>query len=587
MGLIWKYLTQYRKTLILALVLASINQGFSLLDPQIFRLIIDRYVSRITDLPRHEFLTGVTVLLLASAGVAMTSRIAKNFQDYFVNMISQRLGAGLYARGVAHSFSLPYAVFEDQRSGELLQKLQKARADIQLFITASINNVFLALIGLLFVLAYAFTVHWTIGLAYFLVVPLLSAGTFFISRKIKVAQEKIIAETAGLAGSTTETLRNVELVKSLGLEYQEISRLNKVNNLILELELKKIKLIRALSFIQGTAVSTIRLIILLLMLWLIFNKNITVGEFFSLFIYSFFIFGPLTDLSTVASQYQEARASSEQVEKILQMKPAPKPAQPVTIGPLTDIQFNNITFAYNSNERPALKNFSLKATQGQTIALVGPSGSGKSTAVKLLVGLYEPTQGDLRLNGKDSRRVAFDEIRQRIGLVAQETQLFAGTIRENLLFVNPEANDEECLAALKAAAAIPIVERAEKGLDTKIGEGGIKISGGERQRLAIARALLRKPELIIFDEATSNLDSITEKSITETIQSVTAENVNRMILIIAHRLSTIAHADTIYVLERGEIVEQGNHNELLHNGGLYAALWREQSTAVDVVEEAV
>jgi ATP-binding cassette subfamily B protein len=277
------------------------------------------------------------------------------------------------------------------------------------------------------------------------------------------------------------------------------------------------------------------------------------------------------------AQYQEAKASMERLEDVLNIAPAPKPEKPIAVGPLEAMSFDKVTFTYPSASTPSLEDISLTVRAGDTIAFVGPSGSGKTSLVKLLVGLYRPTEGRLCVNGADTREVDSDALRSRIGLVTQETQLFAGTIRDNLLFVNPRATDAECLEVLRQAAAMPIIERGGKGLETKIGEGGIKISGGERQRLAIARALLRQPELMIFDEATSSLDSITEKSITETIRTLTSGEHRRMTVLVAHRLSTIAHAQRIYVLAKGHIVEMGTHDSLLATNGLYAALWREQS----------
>lgn len=581
MSLLLKYLKQYKKLLFLALSLATINQVFSLLDPQIFRLIIDEYATKFDVLPKEAFLQGVVLLLLAAMGVAFVSRVAKNFQDYYVSVITQRIGAQLYNVSVAHSFSLPYAVFEDQRSGELLQKLQKARTDAQQVISGFVNIVFLSLIGILFVLIYAFTVNWLIGMVYTLIIPVLGAITFWITRRIKKVQQTIVKETAELAGSTTETLRNVELVKSLGLEEQEVLRLNTVNEKILELELKKVRMIRKLSFVQGTMINLLRSLLMFLMLWLIAEQSITLGQFFSLLFYSFFIFNPLAELGNVATQFQEARASMEQLEEILKKEPEDKPKNPKTVETLTSLAFQDASFSYHESDRPAVSGINLNIKGGQTIAFVGPSGSGKSTLVKLLVGLYHPTAGKLLVNNTDSMEIDYEELRKRIGLVTQETQLFAGTIRENLLFVRPDATDAECVEVMQKAAAVNIIERGGKGLDTKIGEGGIKISGGERQRLAIARALLRRPELIIFDEATSSLDSITEKAITHTIREITASHPNLMTVLVAHRLSTIAQAQTIYVLEKGKIIEQGSHQELLKIGGLYAALWREQSAVME------
>jgi len=584
MTLIWKYISKQKKLLLGALILATINQIFSLLDPQVLRLIIDKYVTHPDAFTKTEFVRGVGILLLAFVGVAFISRVAKNFQDYFVNTVSQRVGASIYERSIAHSFSLPYAIFEDQRSGELLQKLQKARTDIQVVIISFVNIVFLSLIGISFVIVYAATVHWLIALAYFLIIPTLGVTTFLIGRRIKKAQQKIVIETADLAGSTTETLRNVELVKSLGLERQEISRLNEVNGAILNLELKKIKLIRLLSFFQGTMVNAMRAALIFLLVWLVFQKTVSLGEFLSLFLYSFFIFSPLAELGNVSSQFHEARASSGELEKILSTPIEVKSPDSVVIGEISEIEFQNLTFAYHAEQNASVRGVNLAIQGGQTIAFAGPSGSGKSTIVKLLVGLYQPTRGKILINKIDSTKINYDLLRKKIGLVSQETQLFAGTIRENLLFVNPSASDEECLDALKAASALPIIEKDNQGLGTKIGEGGIKISGGERQRLAIARALLRSPEIIIFDEATSSLDSITEKSITETIKKIGQSRPNLIIILVAHRLSTVAHAEKIFVLEKGGIVEEGSHDKLIKEKGLYAALWREQTGAVSLLK---
>jgi ATP-binding cassette subfamily B protein len=577
MNLLITYVRRHTRVLLLALFLATINQVFSLLDPQIFRILIDRYASRANELTQNEFLRGVIWLSLLSMGIAFVSRVAKNFQDYYVSVVIRRVGAQLYEHSVSHSLSLPYSVFEDQRSGELLQKLQKARNDVQQLIASMVNVIFLSVVSMLFVIGYAFIVHWLAGLMYVLIIPVLGSVIYLLSKRIKDAQQQIVKETAILAGSTTETLRNVELVKSLGLEKQEEQRLNHVNQSILNLELAKIRLIRKLSFTQGTLLNAIRSILQLVLLWLLFQQQVSFGQFFTLLFYSFAVFQPLSEFGRVSADYQETKASMERVEEILSISPEEKPENPKKVGPLETIKFKDVSFTYQTSATPSLQDVNLEIEKGNTVAFVGPSGSGKTTMVKLLVGLYRPTSGDLHFNEISSREVNYDEIRNHIGYVSQDTQLFAGTIRENLLFVNPHATDEECLAALRQAAVLTIIERGDKGLDTKIGEGGIKISGGERQRLAISRALLRNPDMIIFDEATSSLDSITEKAITETIQKISEERPGLITVLVAHRLSTVAHADHIYVLEKGHVSEFGRHGDLLKKSGLYAALWREQS----------
>ncbi|HKG94293.1 MAG TPA: ABC transporter ATP-binding protein [Gemmatimonadaceae bacterium] len=575
MPLLFGYLKQYWKLVLVALALAAINQIFSLLDPLIFRHIIDRYATRYAEYTTREFFRGVALLLLAAVGVAFVSRVAKNFQDYCVNLVTQRLGAQLYSDGIRHSLALPYSVFEDQRSGETLGKLQKARSDSERFVQASINLVFTTLVGVIFVMIYAWNVHWAIAPAFLLTVPLLGTLSSVLSKRIKQIQKVIVAETTALAGSTTESLRNIELVKSLGLAEQEVQRLNGTTQKILKLELKKVRYLRSLSFVQGTAVNFVRTCILFLMLYLIYNRSISVGQFFSLLIYSFFIFGPLQELGNVINIYRETEASMANFEAVLAMPLDPKPADPVAVDVLEELEFDDVTFAHRTASAPALVDISFRVRRGDTVAFVGPSGSGKTTLVKLLVGLYQPREGFIRYNGHPSTRVDLDRFRERMGLVTQDTQLFSGTIRENLLFVRPDATDAQCLEVLRRAAAGSLLARADRGLDTVIGEGGVKVSGGEKQRLSIARALLRRPQLLVFDEATSALDSLTEEEITQTVRTVSRAE-DGITILIAHRLSTVMHADRIYVLERGRIVEAGAHAELLDQRGLYYAMWRQQ-----------
>src|SRR5438309_7244953 len=575
MATLYRYFKDLWKLAVVALILAAINQVFSLLDPLIFRHIIDSYATRYREYSSQQFIRGVSLLLGAAVGVALVSRIAKNFQDYFVNVITQKVGARIYADGVRHSLELPYTWCEDQRSGETLGKLQKVRTDVEKFITAAVNMVFTTLIGLVFVMIYASRVHWSIAPAYLLTVPLLGGLSSVLSRKIKEVQKHIVRETTALAGATTESLRNIELVKSLGLAQQEIARLNSTTAKILKLELKKVRYLRSLSFIQGTCVNFLRTSILFLMLYLIFTQRITVGQFFSLFIYSFFIFGPLQELGNMINAYRETEVSLQNFEAILALPPEPRPADPIAVSSLETLEFDRVSFQHQTATRPAVDGITFEVSRGETIAFVGPSGAGKTTLVKLLVGLYRPQQGHILYNGVREDQIATEGLREKIGFVTQDAQLFSGSIRENLLFVNPTATDRECMDVLRQASVESLLARADKGLNTVIGEGGVKVSGGEKQRLAIARALLRKPQLLIFDEATSSLDSLTEEEISKTIRDVAVSR-DTITILIAHRLSTVLHADRIYVLDRGRIVEFGTHSELIARMGLYYAMWRQQ-----------
>src|SRR3989440_5649805 len=382
MNLLYRYSKQYWKLLVVALLLAATNQIFSLLDPLIFRHVIDGYATKYHQYTQGQFIRGAGLLLLAAVGVAFVSRVAKNFQDYFTNVIVQRLGAKMYSDGIRHSLDLPYQVFEDQRSGETLGKLQKVRSDVERFITAAINVLFISVVGIVFVMIYAFRVHWAIAPAFLITVPLLGIISSVLSKRIKKMQKTIVAETTALSGSTTESLRNIELVKSLGLANQEIKRLNATTMKILGLELKKVRYIRSLSFIQGTTINFLRTTILFFMLFLIFNHTITFGEFFSLWIYSFFIFSPLQELGSFIQTYREAEASLENFQGIMNKPVEPKPVNAESFEYIRNIAFKDVSFQHQTATTKALNDVSFTVKRGETVAFVGPSGSGKTTLVK-------------------------------------------------------------------------------------------------------------------------------------------------------------------------------------------------------------
>ncbi|MEK7106399.1 MAG: ABC transporter ATP-binding protein, partial [Patescibacteria group bacterium] len=447
MKIFYHYLRKYWKLCAVTLVLATINQVFSLLDPYIFRHVIDSYASKPDLYTKAEFFRGVGLLLLAIIGTAFVSRVAKNFQDYFLNGISQRVGADLYRDGVAHSLALPYSIFEDERSGETLGKLQKVRSDTEKLIAALVNVLFVSLIGFIFVAIYATSIYWGVAVAFFGTIPVITGMSLLLSKKIKDIQAVIVKETTALAGSTTESLRNIELVKSLGLSDQEVGRLNTTTEKILQLELKKLRYLRSLSFIQGTVINFIRTSLLFFLLYLIFTHTISFGEFFSLFIYSFFIFNPLQEIGATIATYREAEASLANFQKLMETPVEKVVDHPTQIGAIEKLSFRDVSFRYSSSEQDALFNISYTTSLGKTIAFVGPSGSGKTSLVKLLVGLYIPTKGDISYNNISFEDINKEDLRKQIGFVTQDTQLFAGTIRDNLLFVKPDATDTDCLDA--------------------------------------------------------------------------------------------------------------------------------------------
>ncbi|MES1214765.1 MAG: ABC transporter ATP-binding protein [Bacteroidota bacterium] len=575
MKIFWTYLKPYQWWILLALLLAGIAQVLSLYDPIIFGKIIDKYTLNPGNKTQDELVKGVLILLSIAVGIALLARLVMVFKDYVMRLVVQKFGMQIFNDGLRQTLRLPYEEFEESSSGEILSILQKVRTDTERFITSFINILFSTIVGIGFLIWYAITKHWALIPVFLIGIVLLGGLTSILSRSIKALQRSLVRQNRQMSGTITESLRNIELVKSLGLTYPEIRRLRQHTQDIYDLEMKKVKKVRSLTFLQGAVLIILKQSILFILLWLIFHKVLSPGELISMQFISTGIIGPLQDLGSIILSYREAEGSLYQFNELMKKEPEYRPEEPIDVGEIEHLSFDKVTFRHRSSAINALENISFEAGIGDTIAFVGPSGSGKSTLVKLLVGLYTPVSGDIMYDNISSRDIRYNRMRRQLGFVTQDTQLFSGTIRENMKFVKPDATDEEINAALIQASATNIVYNSGKGLDTILGEGGRKISGGEKQRLSIARALLRKPRLLIFDEATSALDSLTEEQITETVKEISALK-QQITILIAHRLSTIMHADIIYVLEKGKIIELGTHDQLVDKKGLYYAMWRQQ-----------
>jgi len=576
MELLLKYLRPQQKTIFLALLFAAISQVLSMIDPIIFGKIIDQFSKRSPNAQEKELIKGIAVWLVLAMGVALFARLAKAAQDYYTGYSVQRLGLRVFDDGLKQTLRLSFQEFEEQRSGETLSILQKVKTDLQRFMQSLVGVLFTSIVGICFLLWYAVTKNWLLIPVFLVGVLFLGGLTGMLSRKIKTIQRSINRETNIQAGLITESLRNIELVKSLGLTFPEIRRLKERTRDIFDLEMFKVRQVRTLSFMQGSSMNLLKQSVLFILLWLIFRKFLSTGELIATQFISTSIFAPLQELGNIILLYRETASSLQSFDELMQKPVERKPKNAVTLGPLQVVSFDDVTFRHKTALNNSIDGLSFSASKGETIAFVGPSGSGKSTLVKLLVGLYKPTSGKILFNNISSVNIHYNAFRRELGFVTQDTQLFAGTIRDNLLFVQPNATDAEIREALRKAAFTDVLQRSIGGIYTKLGESGMKLSGGERQRLSIARALVRNPRLLIFDEATSSLDSITEESITETIRGL-ANSDERITVLIAHRLSTIMHADCIYVLEAGKIAETGTHRQLLENKGLYYAMWRQQA----------
>lgn len=575
MRTLWAYLRPHARLGVLALVLAAISQVLGLIDPIIFGKIIDEYAINRAGKSDDELVSGVLRLLGLAILIAVLSRLAKAVQEYVTRLMVQKFGTRLFNDGLRQAMRLKFQEFEDLRSGETLSLLQKVRSDSERFINAFINTVFAAIVGMAFLVWYAVTRHWLLVPVFLIGVLVLGGLTGLLSREIKTQQRSIVRETNRSSGFITESLRNIELIKSLGLTFPEIRRLQAQTVRIFELEMQKVKRIRLLSFLQGVTLSMLKLGVLFALLWLIFHDVLSPGELIAMQFISVAIFAPLQQLGNIILVYREAHASLANFDALMKKPVERRPEGAQDCGPITQIRFVGVSFRHKGARDNALDRVSFTASLGDTVAFVGPSGSGKSTLVKLLLGLYTPASGEVFYNDLSTRELRYNRARRQVGLVTQEPYLFAGTLRDNIRLARTDATDDEIVHAMRQAACAYLLTKSPDGLDTMIGEMGLKLSGGERQRLSIARALIRQPRLLIFDEATSALDSLTEEQITDTIRGI-SDNRRQITILIAHRLSTIMHADRICVLEKGRLVEEGSHDELLANRGLYYAMWRQQ-----------
>ncbi len=575
MRTLWKYLKPHKSLIIISLMLAMTAQLLHLIDPVIFGKIIDQYASGDSSLTEKELVHGVLFWLTLAILIALLARFFKGLQDYLTRIAIARFGMDVFNEGLKQTLRLSYQEFEQSRSGETISLMQKVKNDTERFVHSLVNVVFSSVVGIGFLIWYSITKSWLLIPVFLIGLGVLGTLTGLLSKKIKTVQRSINRETYLLSGVITESLRNIELIKCLGLSYQENKRLSRQTHDIYTLEIRKAKKVISLSFMQGFALNLLKQSILFILLWLIFRHVLTTGQLIAMQFISTTIFHPLQELGNIILHYREVDASIHNFDTLMKKPIERRPENPDEIGTLERIRFEKVVFRHRTASFNAIDDITFEVRTGETIAIVGPSGSGKSTLVKLLVGLYSPESGAIFFNDASSRNIRYNPLRRQIGFVTQETQLYAGTIKENMQLVKLDATDEEILEALHKAQAIPFLSRAKDGINTLIGENGIKLSGGEKQRLSIARALLRQPRLLIFDEATSSLDSVTEEDITQTIRQISSGR-EQITILIAHRLSTIMHADVIYVLEMGKIVETGTHEQLIAQKGLYYAMWRQQ-----------
>jgi len=582
MRLFLKYLSKQRALIILIFLLAIVDQVAINLIPYFFgTVIIDPYASRIEYFKSvgrfKELKDGILYGILLMIAMSIIALIANTFRNYYLNKGIQKFSTQLFTDVQEKILSLKYEEYEQEISGEILSTLQRARNDCEKFINKFMNVLLSTFIAMGVLTVVTFSISAWLPVIFIVCAFLLTYITHILSGRMRVLQKTIVSDSNLLAGYFNESLRNIYLIKSLGLSKQETERVRNKNQHILNTEGKKLKKVRSISAIFGTVVITINQgMISILILFLIYDK-LSIGELIMIQIYFFSIFGTLGDLSSVMITYRDAEASLNEIERLTNKVSEKSESTRSQIEHLDKISFENVSFIHRNCSKSTLQNINLSVAMGESIAIVGASGAGKSTLIKMLLGLYSPTTGEIFYNNYPLRKVDLEHLRQSVGIVPQDAHLFSGSILENMLFVNPTATNENIRQALHQASCDSLISRLAAGIDTQIGEHGARLSGGEQQRLSIARAIIRNSRLLIFDEPTSSLDTITEGEILRTIKFF-CEKRRHIVVIISHRLMSVMNADRIYVLKEGVIVEEGSHANLTSFSGIYNKMWLHQTS---------
>ena len=515
------------------------------------------------------------MLLMAVLGAIVIQAITSYALTQLLSVEAQHLIARLRAQVQQHVLRLPVRFFDNAKSGALVSRIMNdvegvrnlvGTGLVQLFggvLTAAISLV------LLIKISPMMTLYVLVPIAIF---GFISLKAFSVIRPIFRERSVISAE---VTGRLTETLNGVRVIKGFNAEKQEINIFEKGVERLFE-NVKKSLTSTSLvtssgAFLLGLASTGIMGI----GGYMIIQGQLTLGEFLSFTLYLGFMIAPIIQMSNIGSQLTEAFAGLDRTEELMNTPVEDDgTVRTVQIGAIRgDIEFKNVSFAYEEGKE-VLKGIHFQAPAGSVTALVGTSGSGKTTIAGLVASFLNPSEGVITVDGNDLSSVTLDSYRSQLGVVLQDDFLFEGTIRENILFPRPQASESQLMDAVRAAHVDEFTNRFEKGLDTLIGERGVKLSGGQRQRIAIARAILANPRILILDEATSNLDTESEAYIQESLRKLMA---NRTTFVIAHRLSTIRQASQILVVEQGEIVERGRHDELIERKGRYFELYTYQA----------
>jgi subfamily B ATP-binding cassette protein MsbA len=561
------YLKPYKGPMAIATITLLLGSGIGL----IFPLLIQNLVNTVLAKGSLNQLAQITLVLI---GVFLIRAVFYYFQTYWLSYVGERIIVDLRTEIYQHLQLLSVRFYTDRRIGELISRLSSDVTVVRTALTNNIATVLSQTITFVGSLVLMLILNWQLTLFILILAPIVILSAAIFGARLRKLSTQVQDQLASSTAVAEEALNNIRIVKAFTREPFEVKRYAENVNMTFRATMRATVWRSAF----GALVTFLGFASLALILWFggreVLLGRLTTGSLIAFLVYGINIAASLGSFTTLYTQLQEAAGASRRIFEIIDEVPdILDSANAINLTPVTGhIVFNNVSFAYPGSPH-VLSNIELEIQHGEILALVGPSGAGKSTLFNLIPRFYDPTFGTVMVDEHDLRKVTQASLREQIGLVPQETQLFSGSIRENLRYGNLFASENEIVAAANAANAASFIEELPDGYDTVVGERGVKLSGGQRQRISIARAILKNPRILLLDEATSSLDSESEILVQEALERLM---IGRTTVIIAHRLSTIQLAHRIAVLDKGQIVELGNHNELIDLDGLYARLYRLQ-----------
>jgi len=568
---IFSYLAPYWKQMAVVLICIIISSAFGLLPSVLTGKIIDEGLI-------GQNMRMLVILIITSLGVTLGANLIRVAESYLNTWIAQHITFDMRNKMYRHLQKMSQGFFTSNNQGDIITRMTSDISGVERVITSTFTSILSNVITLVVAMIIMFQESWILALVGMLVIPLFTIPTRWAGKTrwtLTQESQECNDEINGILNETLSVSGQL-LVKLFGRENYEYEKYQNANKRMIRLNIKESMAGRWFMVIINTFSSVGPMLLYLVggILMMKYNSDLTVGDITVLVTLLGRMYGPVNSLLNMQVEWIRSMALFTRIFEYYDMPVEIKNAEDAIIPEKTqgDVEFKHVEFAYNE-ERKILKDINFELKSGNSIAIVGPSGSGKSTIVNLIPRLYDVLGGEVTFDGVDVRKLDLDYLRDQIGIVSQETYLFNGTIRENLLYAKPDATEEEMIEACKKANIYEFVQKQEKGLDAMVGNRGLKLSGGEKQRLSIARVLLKDPVLFIFDEATASLDSISESKIQEAINPIIE---SRTSILIAHRLSTILAADEILVIKDGVIAERGVHADLVKAGGTYTELYETQ-----------